>query len=121
MVIAADIKRAALSAGFDLCGIAPVSPADLKHFPGWVEKGHAGEMRYLGSRNENGQLKRAALQNVAPWARSVIVCALNYNSAAPQSGDPAGSSRGWISRYAWGGADQPTDYHDVVMSRLRTV
>ncbi|HYX68009.1 MAG TPA: tRNA epoxyqueuosine(34) reductase QueG [Terriglobales bacterium] len=112
------LKHAARDAGFDLCGIAPVSPnRELDFFPGWIESGYAGEMRYLESRDDQGRLKRAALEHVAPWARSVIVCALNYNSAAPQSSDPAAPGRGWISRYAWGGAD----YHDVVMSRLRSV
>jgi epoxyqueuosine reductase len=46
--------------------------------------------------------------------------AVNYNSAAPRSTDPASPGQGWISRYAWSGAgDQPTDYHDVILSRLR--
>jgi len=120
--IAADLKRAARDAGFELCGIAPVSPnPELDSFPGWLEHGYGGEMHYLEARDQHGQLKRAALQNVAPWARSVIVCALNYNSSAPYSSDPAGPGRGWISRYAWGGAEKPADYHDVVMSRLRSV
>ncbi len=120
--IAERLKRAAQDAGFDLCGIAPVSPnRELEYFPGWIEGGYGGEMRYLESRDAQGRLKRAALEHVAPWARSVIVCALNYNTAAPQSSDPAESGRGWISRYAWGGADKPADYHDVVLSRLRSV
>ena len=120
--IAEQIKRAARQAGFELCGIAPVSASrELDYFPGWIESGRAGEMRYLESRDTQGRLKRAALQHVAPWARSVIVCALNYNTAAPQSSAPAGDGRGWISRYAWGGADRPADYHDVVLSRLRQV
>jgi epoxyqueuosine reductase len=120
--IADRIKHAAREAGFELCGIAPVSAMpELEYFPEWIEAGHAGEMRYLESRDEEGRLKRAALQNAAPWARSVIVCALNYNTEQPQSSESAGSDRGWISRYAWGGAEKPADYHDVVMSRLGQV
>ena len=120
--LAALIQRAARDAGFDLCGIAPVSAnPELESFPGWIEHGYAGEMRYLESRDEQGRLKRSALQHAAPWARSVIVCALNYNTGAPPSSDPAEGGRGWISRYAWGGGDKPTDYHDVVMQRLRSV
>ncbi len=129
VTIADRVKQAARDAGFELCGIAPVSAnPELEYFPAWIEGGHAGEMRYLESRDEAGRLKRAALRNAAPWAKSVIVCALNYNTAQPQSGDAlAGGSaedvraRGWISRYAWGGSDKPTDYHDVVLSRLRQV
>ena len=127
--IATLLKRAARDTGFDLCGIAPVSPnRELDSFLQWIESGYAGEMRYLEARDEQGRLKRAALQHVAPWARSVIVCALNYNTAAPRSADALTGistediqTRGWISRYAWGGAEKPADYHDVVMSRLRSV
>lgn len=120
--IADAVKQAAREAGFELCGIAPVSAnPELEYFPGWLEAGHAGEMRYLESRDDQGRLKRAALQNAAPWAKSVIVCALNYNTGQPHSSDPASKDHGWISRYAWGGLEKPTDYHDVVMSRLRSV
>ena len=33
----------------------------------------------------SGDLKRASLSRVAPWARSVIVCAINYNTDHPYS------------------------------------
>lgn len=42
-------------------------------------------MKYMEARDERGELKRAALDRVAPWARSVIVCAINYNTAEPYS------------------------------------
>ena len=58
---------------------------------------------------------------VAPWARSVIVCAINYNTAHPYSidlqKDTENARRGWISRYAWA----KEDYHDAVLRRLRKV
>ena len=112
------VKQAARDAGFDLAGIAPVREfRELEYFPDWIAKGHAGEMRYLESRDESGQFKRSSLNRVAPWARSVIVCALNYNTAQPYSTGPAGSDQGWISRYAWFNGD----YHDFVMKRLRQV
>jgi len=116
------IDRAAAEAGFDLAGIAPVRDfPELDYFAEWLASGHGGEMRYLESRGEAGELKRRALCNVAPWARSVVVCAINYNTAQPKTADPAGAggppSRGWISRYAW----SREDYHDSVMCRLRAV
>ena len=115
-------KKAAAAAGFQLAGVAPVGPsAELEFFPGWVAAGYAGEMDYLKSADEQGRLKRAALERVAPWARSVVVCALNYNSPGPQSHEAHDSGAGWVSRYAWGGAERPADYHEAVMSRLRQV
>ena len=80
------IKQFAREAGFDLCGIAPVRDfGELQIFPSWIADGRHGEMKYMEARNEAGELKRAKLANVAPWARSVIVCAINYNTAQPYS------------------------------------
>jgi epoxyqueuosine reductase len=112
------VTKAAADAGFDLAGVALVDDApELEYFSEWIEAGHAGEMKYLEARDEQGRLKRASLANAAPWARSVVVCAINYNTAQPYSTQEADATRGWISRYAWG----PEDYHDSVMRRLRQV
>jgi epoxyqueuosine reductase len=111
------LEQHASSVGFDICGVAPASEfAELKYFPAWVNQGSAGEMKYLEAKNEAGQWKRAALQNAAPWAKSVVVCALNYNSSQPYSTDPAEKGSAWISRYAW---FRQTDYHDALLKRLR--
>lgn len=112
------IKQSARAAGFDLCGIAPAASArELEYFPAWIAAGHAGEMKYLEARDDQGSLKRASLARVAPWARSVIVCAINYNTEQPYSTEFPDKTRGWISRYAWG----REDYHDAVLRRLRRV
>jgi epoxyqueuosine reductase len=112
------VKNAAHEAGFDLCGIAPASDArELEYFPEWIADGRAGEMKYMEARDERGDLKRASLSRVAPWARSVIVCAINYNTAHPYSTQVNDSERGWISRYAW----SREDYHDAVLRRLKQV
>ena len=115
------VKAAAEDAGFELCGIAPTGHApELDHFPAWIAAGRAGEMKYMEARDQRGDLKRASLARVAPWARSVVVCAINYNAAQPYStefADSYNASRGWISRYAWG----HEDYHDAVLRRLRQV
>ena len=114
------IRRLACDAGFDAAGIAAAGRVpELAYFPRWIADGRGGEMRYLEARTETGELKRASLQAVAPWARSVVVCAINYNTAQPKStegapGDDA-TSCGWISRYAW----SQEDYHDSVLRRLR--
>src|ERR1700729_1083336 len=84
------LQQASIDAGFDLCGIAsvgapqdPSETADAQRFAEWIDRGHAGQMDYLKRRNDAGTLTRSALQLSMPWARSTIVCALNYNRAAP--------------------------------------
>ncbi len=130
------LDASAREAGFDAAGIAPVREAndpaaaqEAARFAAWVDAGHAGEMEYLKRRDESGTLVRSTLRTAIPWARSVIVCALNYNagSKAPQSIDPAPPDAGWIARYAWSGQTLdngtcvPTDYHDELLTRLRRI
>lgn len=115
--VKAIVKRAAEQAGFDLVGVAPAAAPELKRFPEWIAAGHGGEMKYLEARDDHGDLKRASLSRVAPWARSVIVCAINYNTDNPYSTQVHDPSRGWISRYAW----SREDYHDAVLRRLKQV
>jgi epoxyqueuosine reductase len=116
--LAEFVKATALAEGFALAGIAPVSPMrELEYFPRWIEAGYHGEMDYLARANDAGELRRASLANVAPWARSVVVCAANYNSDAPRSTQCHDPQRGWISRYAF----VERDYHEVLLKRLRRI
>jgi epoxyqueuosine reductase len=48
-----------------------------------------------------------------PWARSVVSVAMNYYTPFPRETAPPGTTRGWISRYAWG-----DDYHTLLERRL---
>jgi epoxyqueuosine reductase len=103
--------------GFDLCGIAPAAEfPELAHLGEWLVRGHAGEMRYLHDP------RRRSPAHTMQGARSVIVCALNYNTAYPPSTEaqlqPEASAgpRGWISRYAWG-----DDYHHVLGEMLEAL
>jgi epoxyqueuosine reductase len=128
------IQAEAAEAGFDTAGVAPVYGAeseagrtDAERFAGWVEAGRAGEMEYLKRRNEQGVLLRSGVEVAMPWARSVVVCAVNYNADGPLSIAPAGEGTGWIARYAWSGRRgedgklAPSDYHDEMLGRLRRV
>jgi len=116
--ISAEIKRLASEVGFDLAGVAGVDETwEHRFFPQWIAEGYAGEMGYLEKRSDAGELKRASLGNVAPWARSVVVCALNYNTDQPYSTHAGTTSQGWISRYAW----TERDYHNVVLEKLRAL
>jgi epoxyqueuosine reductase len=102
--------------GFDLCGVAPAHAfEELAMYSTWLDRGYAGEMDYLGDPRRSDP--RAVLEG----ARSLIVVALNYNSAQPYSTEQAGmqiddSPRGWISRYAWG-----HDYHEVLREKLNAL
>ncbi len=127
-VIHDQIATLAHEAGFSKAGIAPIpSPGEeadypeLGHFEPWIGLGYAGEMEYLKRRDEANRLLRSSLRIAVPWARSVIVCAANYNADAPKSIDPAPAESAWIARYAWTGQDsgQPSDYHDVLLARLK--
>jgi len=108
--------------GFDLCGVAPVHGdenhlLELQHLPEWLNRGHAGEMNYLHDP------RRADPALAMDGARSLIVVALNYNSAQPYSTaveaaatDSDAAPRGWISRYAWG-----DDYHETMWQKLNAL
>src|SRR3984957_5449461 len=116
--IANLVKAPARGAGFDLAGVAPVQDFDeLDQFRKWIAAGRAGEMKYMEARDDAGDLKRASLPSTVPWVRSVIVCAINYNTDQPYSTEVSDPDRGWIARYAWGNQD----YHEPVMDRLRIV
>jgi len=112
------ILAAAREAGFELSGVAPVEDfPEHQRFEEWIAAGRAAEMQYLEARDDAGRLKRSSLGNTAPWARTVIVCAINYNTAEPYSTEYRDPSCGWIARYAW----SREDYHDSVLEKLRRV
>jgi len=130
------LEALARQAGFAAAGIAPVpapgSAEDLeerRRFAAWVDAGHAGQMEYLKRRDESEELLRSSVRVALPWARSVIVCAANYNSDQPRSIDPSPDGSGWIARYAFTGkpspgqiegeAECPSDYHRVLLPRLK--
>jgi epoxyqueuosine reductase len=113
----------------------PAGALTAERFSNWLAEGYAGEMAYLARRNEDGELLRRSAREALPWARSILVCAANYNLAGtaeldagqaaggPCSLDPAPADRGWIARYAWSGdaSGEPVDYHDDLLKRLRAV
>src|ERR1700723_1249653 len=112
------VRRAAEEAGFDLAGIAPASDApELKHFPEWIAAGHAGKMKYLAAVDEQGDLKRASLARGAPWAKRVVVCAINYNTDQPYSTQVPAPKRGWTS----GSARSSEAYREAAPPPLKQV
>jgi len=110
------IADRARALGFDLCAVVRAEKfPELARMREWLERGYAGEMKYLADP------RRSDPQAAFPGVKSVIVCALNYNTEAPRSTDAAareqtGEPRGWISRYAWG-----RDYHEVLWEKLNAL
>jgi epoxyqueuosine reductase len=107
------VESRAKELGFDLCGVVSAEKfPELEHTEEWLARGFAGEMKYLSDP------RRRTADGAFPGIRSVIVCALNYNTNLPRSTDVPhlprdDEPRGWISRYAWG-----DDYHEVLKARL---
>jgi epoxyqueuosine reductase len=118
------VVEQARSAGFSLCGVARAEDfPELERLPEWLANGYAGQMNYLADP------RRSAVASLLEGARSLVVCALLYNTDRPRTAEMAvagcsstggnqkdaakDTPRGWISRYAWG-----EDYHRVVGERL---
>jgi epoxyqueuosine reductase len=142
----AAARGLALEAGFAEAGVVALPHAnqerDAGRFEEWVQAGRAGTMGYLQRREpeaegeaegkQDGCLVRSRVGIPFPWARSVVVCWANYNSAQPRSIEAADAGAGWIARYAWTGrmetsrvdaqgVRRPSDYHKVLLKRMKTV
>ena len=123
------VRTLALEAGFTEAGLVALPHAnqerDATRFEEWVKAGRAGTMRYLERTGEDGRLLRSRVGIPFPWARSAVVCFAIYNSPQPRSTEPAAEGLGWIARYAWSskvdeeGNRRPTDYHKVLLKRMK--
>ncbi len=112
---ATDAERAralAFAEGYNLAGVASAEPgADLDRLHEAIARGHVGSMTYLSERAAQRTNPRA----LAPWARSVLVAGLFYETPLPHTADALaeahahGADPVWISRYAWG-----RDYHNLL-------
>ena len=106
----------AKSVGFDLCGVVRAEEfPELEKTAEWLSRGYAGEMKYLHDPRREDPCR------AMPGVRSVIVCALGYNtdnplSTAAEPRSPEEEPRAWVSRYGWG-----DDYHDVLLERLEAL
>jgi epoxyqueuosine reductase len=126
-----QVRAMALEAGFAEAGLVALpyeaEARDAGRFREWVGKGRAGTMRYLERRTEDGQLARERVAAPFPWARSAIVCFASYNFPAPLSTETPERGSAWIARYAWSSridaqrGRQPSDYHKVLLKRIRTL
>jgi epoxyqueuosine reductase len=127
----AQPRALALGVGFTEAGMVALPYAqeirDAARFEQWIGAGRGGTMRYLERVAQNGRLVRARVGLPFPWARSALVCFANYNSAAPHSTETADPQSAWIARYAWSsradehGHRRPSDYHKVLLKRLKAL
>ena len=126
-----QVRAWALDVGFTEAGLVALphhsESRDADRFTQWLSAGRAGTMQYMERANDAGQPVRARTGIPFPWARSAIVCTVSYNSAQPVSTDPAPPDAAWIARYAWSsrreenGERRPSDYHKILLKRLRAL
>lgn len=102
------IRQKALELGFSQCSFARAGFLDeeARGFEEWLKLGYHADMSWL----ENRLDMRLDPRKLEPWARSVIVLALNYFPAE----SPVFQSELKVSKYAWG-----RDYHKVIRKMLR--
>ena len=119
-------------AGFHEAGLVALpyeaGARDAERFREWVAAGRAGTMGYLERKSEDGRLLRERAAVPFPWARSALVCFASYLlPEKPLSTKTQERGRGWIARYAWSsrtddrGERRPSDYHKVLLKRIRAV
>jgi len=107
------IKKKGEEIGFDKVAFARAD-SYLEHnaLQNWLAQGCHGDMNYM----EKNKTKRMNPKEVMPEAKSVITCALNYNTDYPYSIDCKNPNKGWIARYAWG-----EDYHIIIEEMLKSL
>jgi epoxyqueuosine reductase len=101
------IKKLAIAAGFDDCGISPakVNDKDYRVFVSWINSGKNAGMRYL-SKNTEIRMNPGLLVDDAQTVISVI---LSYKQV-----DKSETADYLVSKYARG-----YDYHHVMKSKLK--
>ena len=124
-------RALAIECGFAEAGLIALPYADeardAGRFEEWVRAGRAGSMHYLERTAEDGRLVRTRTAVPFPWAQSALVCLASYYPGQPRSIDPAPEGAGWIGSYACtgktdaSGTQRPSDYHKVLLKRLRAL
>lgn len=101
------IKEAALSVGFDACGIAKAEKLsdDADFMEQWLKEGKHSEMNYL-ARNFD---KRTDPTVLVPGCKSVVVVLINYY---PEQSQPTDAPK--LAKYSY----SEVDYHTIIKTKL---
>ncbi|MBQ9137600.1 MAG: tRNA epoxyqueuosine(34) reductase QueG [Alistipes sp.] len=110
MLHLSQIKSAAISAGFDLYGVAKCQnlAADRAFLEQWLEAGYGAGLSYL----ERNIHKRADASLLVEGAKTVVVCAVAYKNRF--SGTYPSHCRQKIASYA-----TTVDYHTTIKQMLQ--
>lgn len=103
------IKKLAVAAGFDRCGVAPCRhlTENEAHFRGWLAEGYQASLGYM----ERNAEKRFDPRRLVEGARTVVVCAVSYKNRTGE-GYPPGY-RAKVASYAC-----TEDYHTTIREML---
>jgi len=108
----AQIQSFAKAQGFDLVGVAKVSPPPpaYKNYLKWLAKSFNADMQYMS--REDAIAKRKSATKLLKNAKTVICLAINYYHPQP----PLKRGHGRIARYAFG-----RDYHKILKPKLKAI
>ena len=110
IVEAKHIKKVALDAGFDLCGVTSCQsfPINRAAFDIWLKNGYDSSLQYM----RNNVDMRFDVGQMVEGARSVVVCAVSYKSEI--SGGYSAADKCKIASYACN-----RDYHKTLKKMLK--
>ena len=109
---AKHIKKVALGAGFDLCGVTSCHsfPINRAAFESWLREGYDSSLNYM----RNNIDMRFDVGQMVEGARSVVVCAVSYKSEI--SGGYGSTDKCKIASYACN-----RDYHKTLKKMLKAM
>ena len=112
IIEAKHIKKVALDAGFDLCGVTSCHsfPTNRAAFESWLNEGYDSSLCYM----RNNIDMRFDVGQMVEGARSVVVCAVSYKSEI--SGGYSATDKCKIASYACN-----RDYHKTLKKMLKAM
>ena len=104
-----EVRALAEEAGFDVCGLANLSPIadrELRYVQEWLEEGKHGSMSWMDST----RVKRLDPNLIMEDPKAIVCVGMSYSP--PDGSAPSGS----IAKYARG-----RDYHKIFSKRLKAL